>query len=282
MKRCISGILAMLLCLCFAQIPKTASASVYVTDKIALARLHADEYMEGYSDTAEGALRDEVMADLIAGMACGLIDQGFATARLEEIGVYSLSSESTADTTATRSGVSDITLNTPTVSFDSYNNRWIISCGGYWNSDLAWQIETPLGTPYVGGTDAIGVGIYNTSGTYNTYIVSSYAYFSDGETESYVYSPRISSGTQGSLFEYEDYIHSVDSGRAYMGKHFAVVIIYDSNFANFHGTVRGTYVHTWSDAYISSVSFGSSGTYTITIQNSSSSFICQSSGEKRF
>lgn len=286
MKKLLSLVLAVLLILptlgniAYAQ---SGSLSEIVDAKQALAALHSDKYIENYNNTAGAAQRNTTVAELVSKMQCGEVDKETALNTLEKIGVYELDTEVAETSVSVMSVASDITLNAATVLYDSYCDQWIVSCGGYWNNE-AWATETGSGyLGNVGGCDAIGLSIYSTSGTYNTKIVDSYAYYSDGdETSSYVYSPSLSSGTNGSIFEYQDNIHYSNSNRRYIGKHFAVVVNYDSSFENFHGYVRGYYAHTWSTAYISSIAFGTGGTYIVTIQNSAYSFKCQSSSETRF
>lgn len=280
MRRYISFCLSLILLMVYVCFP-VASAAEVVSSKQALARLHADEFIEGYDDTKEGKERNAEIVSLIARMESNEIDRSDALASLASMGIYAVDQVVVSDTSSVRSSASHIVLNTPTVLYDSYNNRWVVSCGGYWTNDTAWQVDGGVFAS-IGGKDAIAIGIYDTSGTYNSSIVHSYAYYSDGETEQYVYSPRLSSGTQGTFFEYTDSIHTVDSTKMYYGKHFAVVVTYDSNFENFHGVLRGTYVHTWGGTSISSVSFGSGGGYNVSMSNSSYYFICQSSSEKRF
>ncbi len=100
----------------------------------------------------------------------------------------------------------------------------------------------------------------------------------------------ICEGRKGAFFEYQDKAvvtatTGFFSSYKYIGKHFAAMVIYDSNFANFNGYARTNYIHTWSNAQIENVSFGANGdspTFQVTIANSSKSFNCFSTSETRF
>ena len=270
-----------------------------VSAKQALAHNHAQEYRENYSLTDEAKEREKNIVDLVCKMQANVIDKSIACSELESIGVYELKAPVTKNEAAIPYSTepSNVKINDVTVLFDSYNNQWLVCGGGYWPDDSKWIKDVPtnfwpsVGQQLnVGGYDGIGVKLYNTSGTYNTRVKRSYAYYSDGDNDYYNYNPMICEGRKGAFFEYQDKAvvtatTGFFSSYKYIGKHFAAMVIYDSNFANFNGYARTNYIHTWSNAQIENVSFGANGdspTFQVTIANSSKSFTCFSTSETRF
>lgn len=261
-------------------------ASPIVQAKRALAARYADEYNPAFARTAEGQAQNDRAEELFAQMVCGLVDEDAALEQLEDWGLHKLDMEVVQDP-ATRSQPSNVTLNNAAIMYNGGTGQWWVGGGGYWNSDAAWYADSN-GTGNVGGYDGIGVKLYNTSGTYNTQVIESYAYISNGMGFSgYVYNPSISDGRQGAFFEYQDetaYHPDGYNSRCYMGRHFSCTIKYNSNFTNFNGYARTAYAHTWSSADISSIGFGlsSSPNFSISFSSSSDKFTCYSTGETRF
>lgn len=233
-----------------------------VSAKQALAHNHAQEYRENYSLTDEAKEREKNIVDLVCKMQANVIDKSIACSELESIGVYELKAPVTKNEAAIPYSTepSNVKINDVTVLFDSYNNQWLVCGGGYWPDDSKWIKDVPtnfwpsVGQQLnVGGYDGIGVKLYNTSGTYNTRVKRSYAYYSDGDNDYYNYNPMICEGRKGAFFEYQDKAvvtatTGFFSSYKYIGKHFAAMVIYDSNFANFNGYARTNYIHTWSNA----------------------------------
>lgn len=258
--------------------------------KETLAKLHADEFMPNYASTDAAEVRDSTVLDLICKIQTGEIDEQGALDTLESNGIYKLAQEDTESNVATPASTSsNVVLNMPSVYYDSYNNQWIVSGGGYWSNDNGWINDAGFGAfaseKNIGSEDIVGVVLYNTSGTYSTRVVRSYAYYSDGTDESYNYNTLILNGQKGAAFEYQDKASYENGTYSYMGKHFCALVVYDSNFSSFHGYARTYYCHTWSQAEVTSIAFGASGnesTFEVNIANQVYSFQAYSGSEKHF
>lgn len=260
-----------------------------VNAKRELVAQHSDEYIANFRNTTEGEERQARIVDLICRMQTGELDSQTAIDRLEENGVYRLETDANESDIAVASEPGNVKLNNVTVTYDSYNDTWIVSGGGYWLSDAYWRDDTypyiGIGKKDIGDYDAVGISLYNTSGTYNTRIIESYGYCSSGVEEKYNYNPTICDGRQGAVFEYQDMINNIDGDVVYLGERFAAVVVYDADFTNFNGYARAFYLHTWSSAVINEIGFGSSDKtwqFNVSITNEEKSFSCYSSGETRF
>ena len=299
-KKVVSLLLVMVMSTMMFNLQGRASNNEEISDlveaKRELVAAHSDNYIEGYSETAEGQERSNYVTQLINKMQAGVVDEAEAKAALEALGVYKLeveSAENNVNLRASQSG--DVPLNNVTTFYDSTANEWYLAGGGTWGT--GWLNDVPLislpivGSMHnIGGNDGVGIKIYNTSGTYNTYVKRSQLYYSDGTNDYYNYNPTIYDGQQGAYFQFQDkvVVESVDYPSVYyryIGKHFAVTIVYDGNFTNFHGYARTQYNHTWSSAQITAVNFGVDGDkvkFSVGIQNSTHSFECFSNGELKF
>lgn len=260
-----------------------------VIAKRELVEQHSDEYIPNFRNTEEGDERQNRVVDLLCKMQTGEIDSQTAIDALEDEGIYKLEDNIQGDNVVVASEPGNIKLNDVTVNYDSYNNTWIVTGGGYWRSVSYIRAEMDFypgfGKCNIGGYDAVGISLYNTSGTYNTRVVESYGYCSSDVESKYNYNPTICDGRQGAVFEYQDMVNTIDGEFVYLGKRFAAVMVFDANFANFNGYARAYYLHTWKNAVIDSIGFGTDGktwTFNVSITNKANSFACYSSGETRF
>ena len=195
-------------------------------------------------------------------------------ANMNALGVYLLETPKNNNSEITPlSQGSDVTMNAPIIIYDPYTSRWTVTGGGYWKNTNWFNDITNVWVGYIGETknvgnyDSVGIAFYNTSGTYNTKVISSYGYWTDhngwtGES----YNPSHGDGRYGVAFDYQDVIKLqrldlwIDpEDVTYLGNGFAASITYDSNFTNYNGYARSFYVRTWSKAKINSISFGVSG-----------------------
>ena len=303
MKKVLGMFLSLAMILTFGNIStfaEEAAGSDIVRAKQQLARIHSDEFIANFKDTAEYVQRNERIVKLVCKMQAGVLDPNAACSELESMGIYKLETVDPEQNTTIvpASEPANIKMNDVTTLYDSYTGRWLVGGGGYWQDDSAWLDDVPLNffptvgqSLNVGGYDGVGVKLYNTSGTYNTRLIESYAYYTAGDpTEYYNYNPSISDGSKGAYFQFQDRaIVTATTGfyssYKYVGRNFSVMLVYDSNFSNFSGYARTQYTHTWSNAQISQVSFGANGTsptFEVTIQNANNSFNIYSSGETRF
>lgn len=172
----------------------------------------------------------------------------------------------------------DAICNPVSIYYDSAASQWVVSGGGSWTSDQWFNDRNWIWVPYtgethnVGGYDSVGIAYNNTSGIYNSSVVSSMGYITDqngwGEFSS---SPSHGDGSLGVAFDFQDkqkYIRSPISLQiysydvAYQGKGYSALIRYNSNFANYNGNARVFYAHTWKTCNITNLSFGSGSGFT--------------------
>ncbi|GAB2695351.1 coiled-coil domain-containing protein [Paenibacillus thermoaerophilus] len=227
--------------------------------------------------------------ELAAGVAAGKLGEEEAKVQLEAMDVYMLevpNQKKESGVTILSSG-SDIYLNSVWITYDSITSRWTVTGGGYWNN-TNWFNDGPsfwwgyVGeTKNVGGVDAVGITYYNTSGTYNTAVISSLGYVTDHNGWSdYLYNPSHGNGRYGVAFDFQDKMRVQKVGGlgpspddfTYYGSGFSATITYDSNFTNYNGYARTMYAHTWDTTTINSIGFsGGGGQYGVDISWSSSS-----------
>jgi hypothetical protein len=173
---------------------------------------------------------------------------------------------------------SDAKCNAVSIYYDSAQNQWVVSGGGWWQNSNWFNDRNWMWFPYtgethnVGGLDSVGIAYNNTSGTYNASVISSMGYMTDqsgwGE---YSYSPSHGDGSLGVAFDFQDkqkYIKSpinpiiYASDVTYFGKGYSALIRYNSNFSSYNGNARAFYAHTWNSCNISGLTFGYGSGFT--------------------
>lgn len=153
---------------------------------------------------------------------------------------------------------SDVTINTPTIYYNAYNNTWTVSCGGYWkNNNWNEAISVPGN---VGGTD--GFGVYYTSITqpYKSSVISVSASLGNSDYSKTVSTTNRSDGDGaiGFGFRLQDYTYLTGPVTVgYVGYKFSGLCNYDSYFGNYGSVATGYYSHTYSSAYINNISIDS-------------------------
>ena len=250
-----------------------------VNAKQSLAAEHVDEYIPMSEAEAKAATETKqvLLCQLIAsGVAQDVIDK-----EMESLGVYRLD---TPDNSITpKSTTTDVLMNQVNIYYDAYTTQWIVSGGGYWVndswiSDLSSILWIPGNVRNVGNRDSVGIAFYNTSGTYNTQVMSSVGVANnmEGDWDIRMNNPSHGDGMNGVAFEFQDQIrYDLNNHFSYLGKGFAASIAYSAGFSNYNGYARTFYVHTWNSAYISDIGFGVSGKQfgvDVNITNSQNSF----------
>jgi hypothetical protein len=247
-----------------------------VKEKKALAEKHADKKKVGLSEEElNNRTRDvqKILNELAAGVAAEKLTKEEAKLRLEKMEVYMLEEpkkKEKNDVSILSTGT-DITMNSVWITYDATTSRWNVSGGGYWKN-TNWFSDKPGGwwgyngeTKNMGGVDSVGITYYNTSGTYNTSVISSLGYVTDhnGWSE-YMYNPSHGDGRYGIAFDYQDKMKLVSSNYVcacdakdfvYFGSGFSASITYNSNFSNYNGYARTMYAHTWNTTTINSIGF---------------------------
>ncbi|SYX82455.1 hypothetical protein [Paenibacillus alvei] len=223
------------------------------------------------------------------------VDPTVIADEMENYGVFHLETPELSMRTA---GIdnSSITMNAPNIYYDSNTKQWIIVAGGYWKDDK-WLDHVPTVQSFpmnVGGKNGFGVGFTATGGKYETKVDSHYAYMSDGKgNEISTTSRSDGDGRQGFGFQLQDYLNKTcycpvywpptTEKFSYIGKHFAGLARYDSKFDSYRGVATTYYIHTYDEAYISSIKFNVSGKTAgveFNIANASKSFSAYSNDSR--
>lgn len=196
------------------------------------------------------------------------------SSELEKRGVYELV-KSNETTNRTRMGTSDILMRTPTTYYDADNRCWYITYSGRWVNDN-WNNTLFWGD--VGDADAYGISYTQTSDNYTSYVMSSFAHIYDEDEQVYL-NTRVRSdgnGANGFGFRLQDRTEIYNWNKIYVGYCWGVTCTYSESFGSYSGVATGYYIHTYDEAYISSLTIGvegKTGGLSFTIQNSNLSFI---------
>lgn len=188
---------------------------------------------------------------------------------LAQYGVYMYDSPVIAQP---RSGTGDVTMATPIVFYESWEKTWTVTCGGNWKN-TNWAEQILVGD--VGGDEAFGVGYTNSSNTYKSSVVRASAYITDSANNKMVSTSNRSDGdgSKGFGFRLQDYIYNTSTTSEYVGYKWYGTCTYDADFGTYNGVATAYYVHTYSKAEISGVSFGIEGkTAGVSVDISSKSY----------
>lgn len=242
------------------------SVFVTATEKQAFARemdaLHAQAVASGEAKTGTTEEIRQLMID--AAFASGA-ELASIERELALYGVYIMYSDDSSTTPSVQpySTSADVILTTPQIMYNSANQTWSVTCGGYWRSGQ-YFIDYNTSTPYdVGGPDAFGIGYTSITGTYNSSVVSAYGQISSpsGENVSATYYRSDGDGSLGFGFRLQDCLkmRTTIVDWEYVGYRWYGMCTYDANFANYGGVATAYYIHTWESTRITSLGFGISG-----------------------
>jgi len=255
-----------------------------------LAEKHKDKYRQ-LSDKELQARRKYVQ-ELQKDLNDKKLPQAEIDSKLVDLGVYRLEVPETDDTAYAQSTSTDVSLATPRIYFDSMTQEWEVSTSGYWKNtnwqEGLWFFGFEGETCKVGNTDGIGITYYNTSGTYNASVTSSWAYIQTAGGSQYVqtFNPSNGDGKLGVEFELQDYaINHTSSANEYCGQEFGCYIWYSSGWSTFNGYARTLYAHTYKSCTIQGVSFGVSGKQfgcDIQLSSTTEGFKCYNTADARF
>lgn len=201
---------------------------------------------------------------------------------LEKYGIYEFEPDSQSDSELMPySDNSDVTVNTPSIVYDSIPKHWIVMCSGTWKNSN-WMDSLKVGN--VGGKDGFGVGYTHIGSEYKSSVISASASIRDksGTISKSTSNRAGGDGSKGFGFELQDYVTS--DGTKYVGYKWSGSCTYDLNFGNYSGIATGYYLHTWNSASIDSISFGVEGKLAginVTFSKDSQSFSAYG-GDKRF
>lgn len=217
-------------------------------------------------------VREIIMESTTSTETLALVDNSNVTYEefenyLNSNGVF-IYSEETSDVTPLSTGSQDVSMSKAMITYNSSTDEWILIGGGYWY-DGAYDDDMPsaffgyLGkVDNVGGLDAVGVAMYQASGTLPTLNrCSGYVHDGNGNNMS-LSNPCNLDSTRGVVFEFQDYrtiIQESPTDYTYMGYGFAAQAVYDSSFAQYHGKAKSYYAHTWEEASIDSIGISVDG-----------------------
>ena len=242
---------------------KHALAEKYATNFISMTPEEASE---------RAKIIDKTLLKMAAeNKAISEIDQAMSIYKVYRLVVPAVS---TSGVTPMDTSPNDAICNSVNIYYDSTTANWIVCGGGWWTNNNWFNDRYWLWIPYrgeihnCGGYDSIGITYYNTSGTYNTSVISSMGYATDqnGWSE-YSYSPSHGNGALGVAFDFQDrhkYISGFKlviyvSDMTYSMKGYSALVRYNSNFVNYNGYARTFYAHTWNSCNITGITFGTSG-----------------------
>ena len=176
--------------------------------------------------------------------------------------VYIYSCETYPNHNTYSTGSTDVYMNRVIITYNANNNTWVVTGGGYWTSTSHLNdAPTPsvmFGAKDVGGLDAVGVSLCNTSGTVPALVSSSgYVHVGHGKNITLT-NPYSIDSSKGVVFQYQDQVYVSDDLKetCYMGYGFSAQGIYNSSFSQYHGHARTYYAHTWNTCEINSIGVG--------------------------
>ncbi len=197
---------------------------------------------------------------------------------------YYIYKDDTSDEEQLSSEPSDISVSGVVTVYDDNTGNWSLVAGGTWNNldaiydDAGFWIWHVGRKKDIGGYDAIGIVIYDTSGI-TPELLSSWGEINNGEGESKKLSTASAYDTKrGVGFEFQDYItvtkaiNTTEYEFNYMGAGYSAAMRFDSSFTNWNGTSRGFYAHTWDETTIDSIGFNAGqGTFGLDVSWSTTS-----------
>jgi len=241
----------------------------------------ADKYKDNFIQMTEKEAKEraeKIDKEILEMTALGKSDQEMDVA-LAKYKVYRLITPK-KDSFSPMSISGNVNLNNVYIYYDSGASQWVLSGGGYWNSDSAWKNDAPLWAQAMcpvsfdlGGEEVVGISLHNTSGPYTASMVSGMAYYSNGSDPGhYIYNASNNNYEQGISFKYQDYIEDPTPSDMnwdewkYTGRHFSALARYTSSFSDYSGNANTFCGHTW-DGVISTITLGNSGasiTFSVT------------------
>lgn len=257
----------------------TASVCLNATDKISFANEMDSVYEAALSEgeIKEGT-REEMDALMEKATFATETEKETIRQELAQYGIYMYDSPTTIQA---RIGSGDVSMSTPTIFYESWEKTWTVTCGGNWKNSN-WSTQVLTGN--VGGDEAFGVGYTNSTNTYKSSVVRASAYITDALNAKRVTTSNRSDGdgSKGFGFRLQDYTYNTNASdeTQYVGYQWYGTCTYDSNFGSYNGVATAYYVHTYSKAEVSSVSFGVEGKtagISATISNQAYSFTAYSS-----
>lgn len=192
---------------------------------------------------------------------------------LAELGVFEINREDTIEFAA--SSEDDVALNKPTIKYDSLTKQYIITATGNWKNHnyevptWSWWYPSVGDTKNIGGADAIGISLTNTSGsTAQLAINSGYGKFYNGTATKQSTTLATEDDNYGGGFTVQDFIKitKVDNyvlwcnmEYYYNAYNMTCVVRYNNYFKNYNGNAKLFYSHTWDNTSVTSVSLSKTG-----------------------
>ena len=192
---------------------------------------------------------------------------------LSQLGIFEINPDKIVEYAASSSG--DVTLDKPSISYDSTTKQYILTATGKWKKHSyevptwTWWYPSVGSTKDIGGTEAIGISLTNTSGsTSGLAINSGYGYFYNGNAVKKSTTLATENDNYGGGYKVQDFIKftKVDNyvlwcntTYQYNAYNMTCVLRYNSNFKNYNGNAKLFYAHTWDSTSVTSVSVSKTG-----------------------
>lgn len=193
---------------------------------------------------------------------------------LIKLGVYNIDSVKNTTELAASSN-NDVKLNRPTIKYDSKAKQYIITGRGQWLRHTyevpkwSWWYPKVGSTKNIGGVDAIGISLSNTSGkTKGLALKSGQGKFDNGSAKKTVTTLSTSNDNYGGGYKVQDfikftkvdnYILWANTRYNYNAYYMQCTLRYNKAFSNYNGNAKLFYAHTWNSANISSIGVSKSG-----------------------
>ncbi len=192
---------------------------------------------------------------------------------LAKLGVFEINSDKTVEYAASSSG--DVTLDKPEISYDSKTKQYIIKATGKWDKHSyevptwSWLSPSVGSTKDIGGPEAIGISLTNTSGSTSGLVLNSgYGYFYNGAATKISSTLATENDNYGGGYKVQDfikftkvdnYVFWYNSEYLYNAYNMTCVLRYNDNFKNYNGSAKLFYAHTWDNTSVTSVSVSKTG-----------------------
>ena len=199
---------------------------------------------------------------------------------LKELGVQKIDN---GIETKLASSTGNVSMYTPSLSYDSKTKEYIFTGYGlwkdtdYWNNDvksdmLLW-LQNPANwkvgkTKNIGGAEAVGIAITNPSGsTKGLYVTDGFGFLTSG-TDVISSTMVTNDDNNGAAYEPQDkctltsftnYLVAMTAEWEYNAHSFKTCVNYNSSLSNYNGNAKTFYIHNWNSCKISNINLGNSG-----------------------
>lgn len=184
----------------------------------------------------------------------------------------------------------DVELHSPIIVYCADNDTWYISTSGHWKND-DWHSDTKTGK--LGAPNAFGYSFSDyLQETYRSSVVRTISVMWNQDFTMQASSGNRSdgSGSYGNGVRLSDKIvknkaYNENDPESipyyYIGYHWYLGCVYDSNFATFSAIATSYYIHLYDSAYIKDINFVAQPRFSITLSNKQDCFFAYSGDQAK-